>query len=98
VQQWGQSLGIAKRFGGLKAEDKIEHIQAAQSQGVRCVMVGDGVNDPNSVALMGNFDVTNVSEHESIVTAGEWMPRNGYVGDVLIGRIKWSKPNRLPLW
>ncbi|QDU38970.1 hypothetical protein Mal4_33020 [Maioricimonas rarisocia] len=61
-------------------------------------LVGDGVNDPNKVALMGNFDVTNVSPEESIVTAGEWMPRNGYRGDVVLGRIRWSKPNRLPLW
>lgn len=61
-------------------------------------LVGDGVNDPDGVALMGNFDVTNVSADESWVTVGEWMPRNGYRGDVLLARIKWSKPNRLPLW
>ncbi|TWU07891.1 sulfatase-like hydrolase/transferase [Stieleria varia] len=61
-------------------------------------LVGDGVNDPNKVALMGNFDVTNVSPHESWVTVGEWMPRDGYRGDVLLARIHWSKPNRLPLW
>ena len=61
-------------------------------------LVGDGVNDPDRVALMGNFDVTNVSPDESWVTVGEWMPRNGYRGDVLLARIKWSKPNRLPLW
>lgn len=61
-------------------------------------LVGDGVNDPDEVALMGNFDVTNVSPDESWVTVGEWMPRNGYRGDVLLARIKWSSPNRLPLW
>lgn len=61
-------------------------------------LVGDGVDDPNKVALMGNFNVTNVSAEESWVTAGEWMPRNGYRGDVVLARIRWSKPNRLPLW
>ena len=61
-------------------------------------LVGDGVAAPDNVALMGNFDVTNVSPDESIVTVGEWMPRSSYRGDVLLARIRWSKPNRLPLW
>ena len=61
-------------------------------------LVGDGVDEPNKVALMGNFDVTNVSPNESLITVGEWMPRDGYRGDVLVGRIRWAKPNRLPLW
>ncbi len=61
-------------------------------------LVGDGVHQPDKVALMGNFNVTNASPEESWVTAGEWMPRDGYRGDVLLARIHWSKPNRLPLW
>ena len=61
-------------------------------------LVGDGVWDPDGVALMGNFNVTNVSADESWVTVGEMMPRKGYTGDVLLSRIRWSKPNRLPLW
>ena len=61
-------------------------------------LVGDGVNEPDDVALMGNFDVTNISPTESWVTVGEWMPRNGARGDVLLARIRWSKPNWLPLW
>lgn len=58
-------------------------------------LVGDGVNDPNHVALMGNFDVTNLSPEESCVTVGEWLPRDGAKGNVLLGRIKWNRPNRL---
>ena len=58
-------------------------------------LVGDGVNDPDKVALMGNFNVTNASPEESWVTVGEWMPRHGYRGDVLLARIRWAKPNRL---
>jgi hypothetical protein len=61
-------------------------------------LVGDGVNDPKHVALMGNFHVTNASPDESWVTVGKWMPQNGYRGDVLLARIRWSRPNRLPLW
>ncbi|MCA9065406.1 MAG: hypothetical protein KDA96_20200, partial [Planctomycetaceae bacterium] len=61
-------------------------------------LMGDGINEPNQVALMGNFHVTNVSPMESWVTVGEWMPKDGYRGDVLLARIRWSRPNRLPLW
>ncbi|HIE96108.1 MAG TPA: hypothetical protein EYQ63_03635 [Fuerstia sp.] len=61
-------------------------------------LMGDGVDDPNNVAIMGNFNVTNASPYESWVTVGEWMPRAGYKGDVLLARIRWSKPNQLPLW
>jgi len=58
-------------------------------------LVGDGVKDPNKVALMGNFNVTNASRDESWVTVGEWMPRNGAKGDLLLARIRWKEPNRL---
>jgi hypothetical protein len=58
-------------------------------------LVGDGVNDPDHVALMGNFNVTNASPEESWVTVGEWMPRDKARGDVLLSRIRWTKPNRL---
>lgn len=33
-------------------------------------MLGDGVNDPDEVALMGNFHVVNASAHESWITVG----------------------------
>ncbi len=61
-------------------------------------IVGDGVNEPDKVALMGNFNITHASPDEAWVTVGEWMPRDGYKGDVLLARIKWAKPNKLPLW
>lgn len=61
-------------------------------------LVGDGVNDGQGVALMGNFHVTNAAPDESWVTVGEWIPKQGNRGDLLLARIKWSKPNRLPLW
>lgn len=58
-------------------------------------LVGDGVNDPNRVAIMGNFHPLHVSPDESWVTVGEWQPRNGINGDLLLARIRWSQPNRL---
>jgi hypothetical protein len=58
-------------------------------------LVGDGVRDPDRVAIMGNFHVTNASPDESWVTVGEWMPRNGIRGDLLLARIRWLRPNKL---
>ncbi len=58
-------------------------------------LVGDGVNEPDGVALMGNFNVTHVTPTESWVTVGEWLPRREARGDLLMARIKWKKPNEL---
>lgn len=65
------------------------------SESVVLPLMGDGVNDPDRVALMGNFDATNASRDESWVTAGEWQPKNGVRGDLLMARIRWNKPNQL---
>ena len=64
-----------------------------ESERVVLPMVGDGVGSPDDVALMGNFNVTNVRPDESWVTVGEWIPRRGARGDVLMARIEWSRPN-----
>lgn len=58
-------------------------------------LVGDGVQAPDGVALMGNFNVTDVDESQSWVTVGEWMPRQNAKGDVLMSRIRWNQPNAL---
>ncbi len=91
VMRWRSPLWVAQ-------VDKERRCLIRSTEQVVLPLVGDGVNDPDKVALMGNFDVTNVNPHESLVTVGEWMPRNGYRGDVPVARIRWSKPNRLPLW
>jgi hypothetical protein len=44
---------------------------------------------------MGNFHTVNVTPDESWVTVGEWQPKNGIHGDLLLARIRWTKPNRL---
>lgn len=56
-------------------------------------LIGDGVREPEKVALMGNFHVTNVSPMSSILTVGEWIPKEDARGDLLLARIKWMKPN-----
>ncbi len=58
-------------------------------------LVGDGVNDPDNVALMGNFDVTNLGPLQSCVTVGEWIPKAGARGDLLLARIRWNQPNKM---
>lgn len=56
-------------------------------------LVGDGVEEPDRVALMGNFAVVNATRQESWVTVGEWIPRAGARGDLLLARIRWTQPN-----
>ncbi len=60
--------------------------------------MGDGVKDPDRVAIMGNFHPLNVLPNESWVTVGEWQPRNGIKGDLLLARnsmgtcpMRWQK-------
>lgn len=57
-------------------------------------LVGDGINDPTHVPHYGNFHVNNVNGRESWITAGEVIPAN-FRGDLLLARVKWSRPNRL---
>lgn len=45
VAAWAEQLGVAHYQGNMQAEDKITAIEQVQQQGLRCVMVGDGVND-----------------------------------------------------
>lgn len=66
-----------------------------ESERVALPLVGDGVGEPDGVALMGNFHCTNVSPDESWITAGEWMPKRGARGDLVAARIRWRRPNKL---
>ena len=49
--------------------------------------------DPAHVARLGNFHPVTVSSAESWVTTGEARPADGWKGDLLLARIRWSKPN-----
>ncbi|MCG6158287.1 sulfatase-like hydrolase/transferase [Rubinisphaera margarita] len=88
VMRWRSPLWVAQ-------VDPEKLCLIRETEQVVLPLVGDGIDNPDEVALMGNFDVTNVSPFESIVTVGEWMPRRNARGDVLIGRIRWSRPNKL---
>lgn len=53
---------------------------------------------PERGARLGNFAVTNVSQHETWVTDAEWMQpigceERGSDGSVWVSRILWSEPN-----
>ncbi|WP_395751554.1 exo-alpha-sialidase [Prosthecobacter sp.] len=56
---------------------------------------GDGIKAPDEVPLMGNFQTTNISPEESWVTDGGMLPKYGFKGDLLLGKIRWSRPNTL---
>jgi hypothetical protein len=56
---------------------------------------GDGVNAPDEVPLMGNFQTLNVTPDESWVTDGEMTPKHDYKGDLVLGKIRWGRPNSL---
>lgn len=58
-------------------------------------LIGNGIDDPDHVARMGNFHVVNASPEESWVTVGETLPHDGWAGNTLLGRILWDRPNRL---
>lgn len=51
-------------------------------------MVGDGINDPDHVPMMGNFHPCKISDKKAIVTVGEMLPRAGWKGDTLIAYIR----------
>ena len=57
-------------------------------------MSDDGISQPDQVALMGNFHITNASARESWITVGDWLPRQEARGRMHLARIQWSRPNQ----
>ena len=45
AQHVAKEVGISQAFGACTPQDKLSRMQAAQSQGARVAMVGDGLND-----------------------------------------------------
>jgi len=45
--------------------------------------------------VVPQFHPLTVSPRESWVTTGEERPADGWKGDLLLARVRWSKPNRL---
>ena len=58
-------------------------------------LIGDGIDNAQHVARMGNFHTVAVTPQESWVTVGECLPQDGWRGDVLLARIRWSRPNTM---
>ncbi len=88
VIRWRAPLWVAQ------VDPKTLHL-IRETEQVVIPLHGDGINEPNLVPLMGNFHTTNVSPEESWITVGEWMPKNGALGNLTLSKITWSKPNRL---
>jgi len=95
VDRVSRELGLTEAHGHMLPEDKSAYIKNLIDKGHTVAFVGDGVNDADNVARMGNFHVTNVTPNESWVTVGECLPANRWRGDLLLGRIHWAEPNRL---
>ncbi|WP_169981283.1 sialidase family protein [Tautonia rosea] len=58
-------------------------------------LIGDGIGNPSHVARMGNFHTLAASPKESWVSVGETLPEDGWQGDTLLARVRWSRPNCL---
>jgi len=65
------------------------------SERVVLPLEGDGVNKPDDVPIMGNFQTTNITPGESWVTDGEMLPKHGFRGNLQLGKILWNRPNTL---
>jgi len=75
--------------------DEERMVLLRETEQVVVPMKGDGVNEPDQVARMGNFNVTNVTPDLSLVTVAETLPAQGWIGDTIQANIRWSTPNRL---
>lgn len=91
VMRWRAPLWIAQ-------VDVIKQKLIKSTEQIILPIAGDAENKPDMVARMGNFHTLNVSPEESWVTVGETIAANGFRGDVLLARIRWTRPNQLPLW
>tara|TARA_Y100000385_G_C12894808_1_gene551576 strand:+ start:117 stop:833 length:717 start_codon:yes stop_codon:yes gene_type:complete len=88
VIRWRSPLWVSR-------VDADRRVLIRESEQTVLPMMGDGITEPESVALMGNFNITNASPMESWVTVGEWMPKRNARGNVLLSRIAWTRPNGL---
>lgn len=88
VIRWRAPLWIAR-------VDPDRQVLIRETEQTLLPLVGDGIDQPDGVALMGNFNTTNATTMESWVTVGEWMPKRNARGNVLLARIGWSQPNEL---
>jgi len=88
VMRWRAPLWIAQ-------VDPERQCLIRESERVAIPLRGDGVNDADNVARMGNFHPITANARETLITVGETIPSKSYAGDTLLARIRWSRPNRL---
>jgi len=80
VMRWRSPLFIAEF-------DPEKECLVKETEKIVFPMVGDGINDPDSVPRMGNFHPCKISDKKAIVTVGEILPQNDWEGDTLIAYI-----------
>ncbi|MEZ5362932.1 MAG: hypothetical protein R2748_11460 [Bryobacterales bacterium] len=88
VMRWRSPLWIAQ-------VDPEKRCLIRATEQVAIPLKGDGVNDADNVARMGNFHPVNANQWETLITVGETIPSKAYAGDTLLARIRWSRPNTL---
>jgi hypothetical protein len=86
VFRWRAPLYMAK-------VDRAKLCLIRSSERVVLPLVGDGIGDPDHVARMGNFHTTAATPFESWVTVGECLPLDGWRGNALLARIRWTREN-----
>lgn len=88
VMRWRAPLWIAQ-------VDPEKQCLIRATEQVAVPMRGDGVNDAENVARMGNFHPVHANAREALITVGETIPSKSYAGDTLLARIRWTQPNAL---
>lgn len=88
VMRWRAPLYIAQ-----VDTDKLFLIR--ETEQIVFPLIGDGINDPDHVARMGNFHSVNASRRETWITVGETLPLEDWKGNTLLGRIYWNQSNEL---
>lgn len=78
VQALAQRLGIAQAVGEASPQDKLAAVAAAQAEGHRVLMVGDGINDAPVLAradvalAMGHGALVARAQADAVVVSGRW--------------------------
>jgi hypothetical protein len=88
VMRWRAPLWIAQ-------VDPERQCLVRGTEQVAVPLKGDGVNDADNVARLGNFHPLNASPWEALITVGETIPSKAFSGDTLQARLRWARPNAL---